>query len=240
MRKAVIGFFLSIFILPTLLNAADTDALLKRVGKYGQEVSRIEISAKTVSLGNLLQQGNAIAADLHPVVEQLSNADYEYVVQNMKGFVVHRTEVIIIEMDSKFFTNLAEKIGEDQDRLYFNYIKKVKPNGYWPVYMERQTDLGGCIKYGDGTLSRLYEEGPTILQKVDKYYRAELDKTISEIGSKFTTGSCACRDAQYVTKEFQEFIKINKDAPIIDKVKNRLESIKQGSSNIRFHCVGGV
>lgn len=240
MRKTVIIILLSGFICPSFLNAADTAVLLKKVGEYGQEVSRIQASATTTKLEELLQQGNAIAADLHRVIEQLSKEDYDYVIKNMKGFIVKREEVIITEPDSMFFSKLAQKVGTEQDRLYFDFALKVKPEGYWPAYLIRQTDLGGCTNYGDGTLSLLYKEGAMLSPKVGAYYRKQLDKMINEISRKFTSGSCACSDAQSVITEFEKFIETNPHAPFVDKVQVRLQSIKQGNSNIRFHCVGGV
>lgn len=240
MRKTVIIIFLSGFFCPSFLNAADTAALLKKVGDYGQEVSRIQASAKTAKLEELLQQGNAIATDLHRVIEQLSKEDYDYVVKNMKGFIVNREEVLIAEPDFVFFSKLAHKVGTEQDRLYFDFALKVIPEGYVPAYLIRQTDLGGCTNYGDGTLSRLYREGTLLSPKVGDYYRKQLDKMINEMSRHFTSGSCACGDVQSVITEFEKFIETNPNAVTVDKVKERLRSIKQGNSNIRFHCVGGV
>lgn len=240
MRKKIIAVLLNIFIFPVPLYAVETASLLKRVGEYGQEISRIEASAKTVSLEKLIQQGDAIAVELHRVIEQLSKADYEYVVKNMKGFIVNREEVIVTEPDSNYFSKLAQKVGTEQDRLYFGFVLKVTPEGYWPVYLLRQTDLGGCTKYGDGVLSRLYKEGTVLLPKVGGYYRKQLDKMTDKMGREFTSGSCACGDFQSVMKEFQIFIETNPNEAIVDKVKERLQSIKQGSANVRFHCVGGV
>ena len=240
MRKKVIVILFGMFIFPALLYADDTASLLKKVREYGQEVSRIEASAKTASLEKLLQQGDAIAVDLQSIIEQLSNADYDYVVKNMKGFIVNREEAIVLKPDSNFFSKLGRKVGTEQDRLYFGFVLKVKPEGYWPVYLDRQTDLGGCTKYGDGTLSSLYKEGSMLSPRVGGYYGKQLDKMLDEMGDAFTSGSCACGDVQSVIAEFQTFMETNPNAAIAYKVNERLRSIKQGSSHVRFHCVGGV
>jgi len=240
MKRSAIFILLSLYILPKPLPAADTASLLQRAGEYGQEVSRIEASGKTASLEKLLKQGDELAAELRPVIEQLSNADYASVEKNMKGYVVNREEVILLNPDTRFFSKLAGTIGTEHDRLYFNFILKVMPEGYWPVYIMRQTDVGGCIDFGTGALSTLYKEGIQLSPKLAGYYRQQLDMTLEDIADQLTTGACACGNITSVKKELETFLEINPKTPISDRARARLHAIQQGRHTIRENCIGGT
>jgi hypothetical protein len=240
MKKCEIITFLSLILLPNLAPAADTASLLQRAGEYNRELSRIETSGKVASLEKLLQQGNKLAAELKPVIEQLSDEDYAAVENNMKGYVVNREEVILVEPDTRFFSKLAGKIGTAQDRLYFDFMLKVMPEGYWPAYIMRQTDVGGCIDFGSGSLSKLYKEGTGIAPKLAGYYQQQIVGTIEDIADQLTAGTCACGKIASVKKEFQTFVNMNPKAPIADRVRARMEAIQRGGRVIREDCIGGT
>lgn len=102
--------FITCFVLTVPVSATFAyDSLLDPVLQYKEHVDRIERSAKKTSLLELIQEGTTIADRLRPVIEKLSEADYEVVEKNMKGFTVNREEVIVIEPDTAFFECLGEK-----------------------------------------------------------------------------------------------------------------------------------
>lgn len=239
MKKVVIIVSLSLFFLPKLASTADTASLLKKAGEYSQELSRIEASNKTTSLEKLLQQGSIIAGELKPIIEQLSDEDYAFMEKNMKGYVVNREEVILVEPDIRFFSKLASKVGTEQDRIYFSFMLKVMPEGFWPVYIMRQTDVGGCIEFGNGLLSTLYKEASDIVPKLSGYYRKQLDGTIEDIGDQLTTGTCACGKIASVKRELQTFLEMNPKASIADRVRARMNVLQRGGHVIRENCIGG-
>ncbi|HSM92590.1 MAG TPA: hypothetical protein VLT47_06835 [Anaeromyxobacteraceae bacterium] len=112
--------------------AAAVDAavhLVQSVREFGKEVARAETSGKGASLEALLRRGNDLAAELRPIIERLSDENYRSVERGMKGYVVTREEVIIVEPDTRFFSNLAEEIGTTRDRQFFGYMLKVRPIG---------------------------------------------------------------------------------------------------------------
>lgn len=240
MKKYGIIIFFGFFFLPKLAPAADTASLLQRAGEYSRELSRIEASGKTSSLERLLQQGNKLAAELKQVIEQLSEADYAFVGKNMKGYIVNREEVILVEPDTRFFSTLAGKIGTAQDRLFFNFMLKVMPDGSWPVYMMRQTDVGGCTDFGKASLSTLYKEGTGILPELAGYYRQQFDRTIEGIADQLIGGTCACGNIASVKKELQTFLEMNPKAPIADRVRERMKAIQRGDHAVRENCIGGT
>ena len=240
MSKCRIIIFLILFFLPRLAPATDTASLLQRAGEYGRELSQIQASVKTASLEKLLRQGNKIAAELKMVIEQLSDEDYASVERNMKGYIVNRVEVILVEPDTRFFSKLAGKIGTAEDLLYFNFMLNVMPDGYWPVYITRQTDVGGCIDFGSSSLSTLYKEGTGILPKLTEYYRKQVNRTLEDIADQLTNGTCACGKIASVKKEFQTFVEMNPKASITATVRARLEALQRGDHAVRENCIGGT
>jgi hypothetical protein len=219
--------------------ADETKTLLQRIGAYGREISRIEASATSVSLEPLLERGGKLAAELQPIIEELPARDYEQVLRDMKGFVVGRDEVIVVEPDARYFSMLARKVGTDQDRAYFDFLLKVAPEGYWPIYVVRQKDVGGCTDYGTGTLSKLYAEGTAMASRVGRYYRRLIEKTLDDIAGHLTTATCACGDVRSVVKDLRMFLETSPDASPAAAVRGRLASIERGEHVMRVECVGG-
>jgi hypothetical protein len=225
--------------LPSCPIADEGKTLLQKVGAYGHEVSRVEASAAPVSLEPLLERGNQLAAELKPIIEELPTGDYEHAVRDMKGFVVNRDEVVLVEPDARFFSTLARKVGTDQDRAYFGFMVKVAPEGYWPIYVVRQTDVGGCTDYGTGTLSKLYAEGTETASKLGPYYRREVEKTLGDIARQLTGSTCACGDLESVVQELRTFLATSPRAAPAAAVRARLASIERGERVMRTECVGG-
>jgi hypothetical protein len=227
------------FCLVFIVSNASADSLLDEVRKYGESVSRIEKSVEKVSIGELIQKGSSIADRLRPVIENFSQADYEFIEKNMKGFIVNREEVIVVQPDSAFFLKLANRVGTEKDRLYFTFLNELYEGHFWPAYIDLQTDVGGCTRYGEGILSNLFGKGKALLPKVNGYYAEEVKKELSNISSQLAAGRCACGNQESVVKELRLFLELNKESEIAGKIKNRLDDVEKSKSDIEFNCVGG-
>ena len=228
------------FILTVLVSVTFAyDSLLDPVLKYKEHIDRIERSTKKTSLQELIQEGTTIADKLRPVIERLSEADYEVVEKNMKGFTVNRDEVIVIEPDTAFFAALAQKHGTDTDNMYFQFRREWMPEGFWPIYINLQTDVGGCTRFGDGYLANLYKKGNALLPKMTGYYAKETTKILKAVSYQLTTGTCACGDQQSVIKELKLFLQLNPKSEITKIVEKRLEDVKQQPSPMQYQCIGG-
>jgi hypothetical protein len=232
--------FTTFFVLTVLVSAVFAyDSPLDPIFKYKKHVDQIELSAKKTSLQELIQEGTAIADKLRPVIEKLSEADYEVVEKNMKGFTVNRDEVIVIEPNMAFFIDLAKKQGTDTDNMYFQFRREWMPVGFWPVYINLQTDVGGCTRFGEGYLANLYKKGNSLLPKMSGYYAKETEEILKAVSYQITNGTCACADQQSVIKELTLFLELNPKSVITKMVENRLEEVKQQRSVMQYQCVGG-
>lgn len=218
---------------------AEGRTLLEEVRKFGKHTERIERSENRVSVQDLIREGASLADRLRPVLEDLYVADYDAVVNALKGFTVRREEAIVIEPDASFFSDLAKKHGMESDILYFDFLAGVRPDGSWPVYIEQQTDVGGCTRYGEGHLAKLYQKGKALLPKMTGYYADETAEMLKEISVQLTAATCACEDRQSVVKELQLFLELNKNSDIAGAVRSRLEDVQKQGSTMRYQCVGG-
>ncbi len=234
-----VALLLGLLALPEVGRSAEVASLVRRAGEFGDEVSRVEASGRTASLEGLLRRGNELASELKPVIEQLSDQDFVAVERGMRGYVVNREEVILVEPDTRFFSKLAGRIGTAQDRLYFDFMLKARPDGYWPAHVRRLTDAGGCVEFGSGSLSALYKEGRARLPKLAGYYRHQLDGTLEDLARQVTAGTCACGDIASVKKELRIFVEMNPDAPVAGAVRARTEALERGTQAVTERCVGG-
>jgi hypothetical protein len=67
-----------------------------------------------------------------------------------------REEVVFVEPDADYFVTLARAHGDAADRAFFSALKVTYPDSVWPVYVEQQTDAGGCTRFGSGALVEAY------------------------------------------------------------------------------------
>jgi hypothetical protein len=238
MNKPIIMTCLLLTFFATAAAAAG-NPLLDEARTYREHVERIEKSVDTTSIQDLVQEGASLADKLRPVIENLTALDYDAVVINMKGFLVNREEVIVIEPDAAFFAGLAKKHGTENDNLYFQFFREVRPEGYWPVYIMLQTDVGGCTRYGEGRLANLFKKGEALLPKMTGYYAKETTKILDDITYQLTNWTCACGDKQSVVKELKLFLQLNKGSEITGMVKRRLEAVQNQTSTMRYQCIGG-
>jgi len=238
MTKTLTVMILILTVITTTAMAGN-HPLVDQVLKYKAHLDRIERFAKKTSLLDLIQEGTTIADRLRPVIEELSEVDYEAIEKNMKGFTVNRYEAIVVEPDTAFFEDLAKKHGTENDNTYFQFRREWMPEGFWPVYINLQTDVGGCTRYGEGYLANLYKNGNALLPKTTGYYAQETAKILKAVSDQLTSGTCACADQQSVIKELKLFLKLNPDAEITKKVEKRLDDVQKQRIAMQYQCVGG-
>lgn len=65
------------------ITPADSGSLLDEVRKYREHVDQTERSAKKTSIQELIQEGALIADKLRPIIEDLSETDYDIIEKGM-------------------------------------------------------------------------------------------------------------------------------------------------------------
>jgi len=149
------------------------------------------------------------------------------------GFKLNpNTETFVGNPNFDFFIELAKdnKVGEDLE--FFELAKKTKPDGTWPIYIDQETDLSGCVIF-NGSLTSLYKSWTEFRKKYPNAYGQSVQSEIDEIENKLTENTCSCdKKAETALKELQMFLKEFPKSTIIPKIKNRIDQIKAGKGSL--------
>jgi hypothetical protein len=192
---------------------------------------------------NVLGTGRLAAETLagdSGVLEDLGEDDYQMVVQKMTGFLVSRDEVVHVEPNPDFFIKLAQDYGKAHDVAFFQRYKQTIPNGVWHVYIRQQTDYSGCVRFGSLALVESYQRWTAFRQQFPKQYLREVEQLLVDLDDTLVEETCACGSAEDVAKELSAFVRELPGAEITPRARDRLEKVKQGTSDITFRCTGGT
>lgn len=148
-------------------------------------------------------------------MESLSDETLQALSLKMKGFIVNRVETYNVEPEPSFFIALAKRSNDPANVEFFEAYKKTKP-GKWPVYVEQKTDYSGCTRYRNKYPTRYQREVRSLIHDVE----FDLD------------GPCACNDYKSVTLELEAFIRKFPQAKFTARLRERLDHIRQGKSDI--------
>jgi hypothetical protein len=237
-KTFVVVLFITILIATVAPAEAQKKSILRLAENYSSALKTFQTRKTPVSLENVLRKGLIVTEKLDEL-ENLSESDYSLLEKKMKGFLVNRTELVFIEPDLKFFSDLAAKRGTKADAAFFGLMREFKPNSVWAAYIEQQTDVTGCTIYGNGLLTKLYGKALQFKKKYPKSYVREVDEETDNILlNAFSDNVCACGDRNSVLKEYRSFIKTfptDKKTPAVKKNLTTLEK----SKDARFNCQSG-
>jgi hypothetical protein len=224
-----------------------TSMIPEEVDVYARELKIVSNDANAgIGIEGLLKLGEKASVALvlphNPgeadVLEQLSEEDFQAVIFKMKGFSVNREETVFVEPDPEFFIALAKRASDKVSVEFFEAYRKTKPNG-WPIYIEQQTDYSGCIRYGTMDLVNTYTLWNTYSNKYPTRYKKEVMNFIQEVEDDLTGGTCACDDKDSGLRELEAFIRAYPRAKITTRLREKVNQIHQGKSDIREHCLSG-
>lgn len=174
------------------------------------------------------------------VLEDLSDEDYQTVVEKMTLFKVSKDPIVYVEPDPDAFIKLAQDHGKAHDVAFFQRYKQTIPDGVWHVYVQPLTHDTGCVRFGSLALVESYARWTAFRQQFPKQYLREVEQLLVDLDDTLTEETCACGSAEDVVKEFSAFVKELPDAEITPRVRERLEKVRQGTSDITFGCRGGL
>ena len=221
-----------------------TPAIPSAVDAYARMLEVLTGSApRKPTLESVLGTGRLAAEMLageKGVLEDLSDDDYRAVVQKMTGFRVSKDPIVYVEPDPDFFIKLAQDYGKAHDVAFFQRHKQTMPDGVWHAYIQPMTDEGGCVRFGSLTLLEAYTRWTAFRQQFPKQYVREVEQLLVDLDDALVEETCACGSAEDVVKELSAFVKELPGAEITARVRERLEKVKQGTSDIKFRCVPGA
>ena len=193
--------------------AASTEPV--EVVAYLAELARVEAAKQPVSLEPLIARADAVQAALMEVsggpggealIETLSDADFKALQQRLRGLHLQRGMEIFVQPQPEFFAALAARHGRAADRDYFALYREYWGPQLFPVYMEPRARVIGCVKYGDGLISRLYAGWSDYARRHPQDYRAAVQQQLRDFEELVSLGTCACGDRSSVVRELRGFV----------------------------------
>jgi hypothetical protein len=172
------------------------------------------------------------------VLESLTDAQFAEV-RALTGVVANRDEVIYIRPDVAYFLGLARTHGDEADRAFFEAFKATYPDSVWPVYIEQQTDAGGCTRFGSLDVVGAYARWADFRRRYPSRYRDDARKELDAALEALTRSTCACGEPATVERELEHFLRTVHQATPRAAVADRLQAVRAGRSGIRAQCVGG-
>lgn len=224
----------SLLISPTF---GQSKQLLILANQYSVALKKYQKQRKPVSIESVYRKGKALS-DKWEKLEALDDNEYSRFKRKMKGFLVNRQEVVFVEPDLKFFENQSRRYGLNSDVAYFKLMQRVKPDSVWAAYIEQQTDVTGCTKYGSGLLTRLYGDLLRFKKAYPNKYVADIKNEVDDIIAEFSVSGCSCGSFDGVLKEFRLFIKTYPKDPNTTKIRKNLTQIKT-QQDFRPNCHSG-
>jgi hypothetical protein len=248
---SVVGTLVLSVILALIPTQAQKDqsalAVPDEVSAYGRAIEVTRTKKKSeINVEQLLALGrHAGDALLKPInargmnaLEELSDESFQAVAHQMEGFWVNRQEVLYVEPDPSFFLKLARSSGDQASIEFFEAFTKTFQHG-WKIYHEQQTDYSGCIRFGSMSLVNSYAIWDAYRIRHPKRYSGEVQTILKDLEEDLAAGTCVCGEKNEVMKEFQEFIRAFPSSILAKRLQERLDQIRAGKSNMRWHCISG-
>jgi hypothetical protein len=173
------------------------------------------------------------------VLESLPDEEFQRLGRDLPGAILNRDEVVFVEPDPDYFTKLAAARGDGADRAFFSAFKATYPESVWPLYVEPQTDYGGCTRFGSMTLVETYRTWFDFQRTFRGRYAASAQRETDAVIEQLTTSTCACGDLASVERELQRFRRRFPTSPARAKIDQRLQALRARRSEIRTSCVAG-
>ena len=208
----------------------------------------IQAAQKEPSHGRLEVAFNAVGPLRHAlllsragsgsVLESMSEQEFSALGSELAGVIVNRDEVVFVEPDVAFFRKLAAR-GDRADRAFFAALSSTVPQSVWPVYIEQQTDVSGCTRYGSGTLVSTYLTWAALRRQYPTRYAEASRSRLDDIVKELTESTCACSDRASVERELTELLRRADASDVRTRVAARLAAVRSGRADIRFACKSG-
>ena len=168
----------------------------------------------------------------------MSEREFASLGHELVGLVVSREEAVFVEPDVVFFGRLASR-GDPADRAFFAALSSTYPQSVWPVYVDQQTDVSGCTRFGSGTLVSTYLAWTAVRRQYPMRHEEASGRHLDDIVKELTESTRACSDRASVERELAEFLRREADTDVRTRVEGRLAAVRSSGANIRFTCKSG-
>ena len=222
--------------------SAEPSAYQGAAQAYVTALDRLTSGARDVSLEDVYSLGVRLGeALLSPTsnFEGMPASEFQALYRRLPGFMLSREEVLIARPEPAYFLDLAKRHGQPVDRAFFALHTRTRPGGVWPVYVQQQTDYSGCTLFGQGNLVDSYRSWRHFRDEFPRGYSAFVSDALADIEDKVAQSTCACGDADSVSRELAEFARAFPESAAAGAAATRARAVQERRSTIRFNCVSG-
>ncbi len=242
----ILGLSLSMLLNSALVVNAQSDVtpvLPEEIEEYTLEFERIQsldrlernievLYRKGIAAGKSLLY-HADLSDLY-LLERLSEEQLRAVRRALPGLFLNRDEVLQAVPHPERFLEFALKWGGRADIAFFSTLQIAYPSPGWPLYIEPQTDYGGCRRLGSFVFSELNGMWRAFQSRFPDRYKEEVREELAGIEENLLVPG-ACEGPREVAEAYREFIRSFPDAPLSNEIRLRISEIDNGTSNLRFN-----
>lgn len=231
----------AIAVLATLVTAAVVGAaqeLPAGVDNYASELHEIENTRGRQSLEDLFELGIEVGPRLQGIANSLDAPQLKALREEMRGFVIERGENASVHPSADFFLKLARKKGTRVDREFFDLYARTEPdsNGGQPAYITPNGNAPGCTRFDGPLMIALYRGWLGFRTAHPEDYAAAAQNEIDRLTTELRGGTCACGSKEQVIAALEKFSAAFPDVPMTPMLRDRIERIRRGTSQIRFEC----
>lgn len=215
-------------------------SLPKAVSLYRTAVTTVRSMPEGTGVEAAFRAFLALRAVLmrHDGLEALTEPQFAEV-RALKGVIVSRDEAIYVQPDVAFFSTLARSHGDAADRAFFAALQATYPDSVWATYIEQQTDVGGCTRFGSLEVAAAYIRWADFRRQFPTRYREEARKEADAALQALTASTCACGEAVTVERELEQALRGIRGPTARARVQARLQAVRAGRVDIEPHCTGG-
>lgn len=212
---------------------------------YLAELAKVEAATTPVSLEPLLLSADAVQDALmqipgglgsESVMETYSDAEFSALQQQLRGLHLQRGMEIFVQAQPEFFLNLAQAHGREADIAFFRLYRAYWGKNLFPIYMQPRALVVGCMKYGDGLFTELYEDWARYARLHPQDYRSSVQQMLRDFEEVVSLGTCACGDRDSVIRELRGFVKRFPSNPAAPAASKRWRELKAGTEKLPVSC----
>jgi hypothetical protein len=165
------------------------------------------------------------------VLEDLTEKQFDTVLNMMKGFLITREMVVFAIPDPRYFAKLARERRDEVSLDFFETMRSTcdSESVEWPAYLRQTNDYGGCTRFGSLELVRCFRLFTEYQRRHPGRYEDRIRDELGKLEEEFTTSPASCGDKNGVEREFRAFLREFPHASFAPQVQARLRALEDGS-----------
>jgi hypothetical protein len=174
---------------------------------------------------------------VHADLMNYSPEQFEQLKTLLKGWILERGEVLLVEPDPQFWRKFSIKRGQKVDQEFFDLLVRTRPDPAHPVYIKQQSSGEHCTIFGDLKMTHLFQDWFFFKKRNGQAYRPYVQEEMDQISAQLLHASCVCGEAPSVLAEYRGFIKAFPHADVSGMLRGRLADLQSNRLVLQYRCL---